>query len=156
MLIPATDASAVGVSGFMLTSLHIANTKSSQSLRSANDYLRDRVYIRRVKHSRPKRFTNWFLREWMGTLDVSQAALVEKTGLTKTAISLLYNDRQDYTPAIIQDVAEALNIAPYELLMHPENAMAIRSFRQDAFRVVETSKGIDRGESEIPSLKTGT
>jgi transcriptional regulator with XRE-family HTH domain len=102
-------------------------------------------------HSRPKRYTNWYLRDWMRTLHVRQADLVEKTDLNTTAVSLLCNDRQDYSPAIIRDVARAMNIAPYELLMHPEDAMALRQLRRNAVQVVETSKTLDS-----PREATGT
>lgn len=100
-------------------------------------------YARMADHSRPKRYTNWYLRDWMRTLSVRQADLIEKTDLNTTAVSLLYNDRQDYTPEIIRDVARALNLAPYELLMHPEDAMALRQLRRNAIQVVETSKTLD-------------
>lgn len=93
-----------------------------------------------MAHSRPKRFTNWYLREWMATMAVSQTVLSDRTELGKTAVSLLYNDRQDYTPAIVRDVASVLGIAPYELLMQPEDAMALRRLRQEALQVVENSR----------------
>lgn len=112
-----------------------------------------RCYIARVKHTRPKRYTNWYLRDWLAMLGVGQSQLVEKTDLSKTAVSLLYNDRQDYTPAIIRDVAMALNIAPHELLMHPEDAMALRQLRRDAFRVVESTRAFDEPAND---LGTGT
>ncbi|TKD50196.1 helix-turn-helix domain-containing protein [Sphingomonas baiyangensis] len=92
-----------------------------------------------MAHSRPKRFTNWYLREWLGTLGVSQADLVGKTDLSKTTISLLVNARQDYDPTIVQTIADALNVRPYELLMQPEDAMALRRLRKDAIEVVEHS-----------------
>lgn len=80
----------------------------------------------------------------MKTLRVKQSELIERTGWSKTQASLLFNDRQDYTPEIIRDAAEALHIQPYELLMHPEDAMALRALRNDALRVVETSRPLER------------
>ena len=124
------------------------------SLRHANDPARVKRYTRRVTHSRPKRFTNWYFREWMGTAGVNQAAIVERTTLSKTAVSLLANDRQDYTPEIIRDIAAALNIAAHELLMHPKDAMAFRALRADAVRIVEREAALsDKGES---TPRTGT
>lgn len=105
-----------------------------------------------MAHSRPKRFTNWYLREWVAATKVTQADLVGKTGYTKTAISLLMNDRQDYNPAYVRDLADALNIAPYELFMHPDDAMALRRLRKDAISVVENSRPIERAEGS----RTGT
>lgn len=114
-------------------------------LHPANDLpARHCYYANMAEHSRPKRFTNWYLRDWMKTLGIKQADLVEKTDLGTTAISLLYNDRQDYTPSIIRDVSSALNIAPYELLMHPDDAMALRQLRKDALQVVRSSEAFER------------
>lgn len=97
-----------------------------------------------TKHSRPKRYTNWYLREWLDACRMTQADLVGKTDYSKAQISLLYNDRQSYTPEIIRDMALALNIAPYELLMHPEDANALRRFRREALQVVHISEAFDR------------
>ncbi len=91
----------------------------------------------------------------MAALGISQADLVGKTGLNKTAISLPYNDRQDYSPEVVRDVAAALNIAIYELFMPPQDAMSIRAFHRDAIRVVAsgTRLGTPRPES---TERTGT
>lgn len=92
----------------------------------------------------------------METLRVNQAALIEKTGLSKTAISLLVNDRQDYTPEIIRDIADALNIATYELLMEPDDAMNLRALRNDAIRVVEHAASKRIREQADERKRTGT
>ena len=93
-----------------------------------------------MAHTRPKRYTNWYLRDWMRTLEVTQADLIERTDLSKTSVSLLCDDRQDYRPEVIRDMALALNIAPYELLMHPDDAMALRQLRRDAIQVVRNTR----------------
>ena len=143
-LMPTAAASADGDVGCsMRHSLHIANLETSGSLHHANDLADREWYTGRVNHSRPKRYTNWYLRAWMKATGVTQAVLISKTNLSKTAVSLLVNDRQDYTPEIIRDVALALNVAPHELLMDPEDAMALRALRQDALRVVEHGNHID-------------
>ena len=104
-------------------------------------------------HSRPKRFTNWYLRDWMAALHVSQADLVERTDLGKTAISLLCDDRQDYRPQIVEDIARALNIAPYELLMNPADAMSLRQLRNDALTVVRNTEKLAKRDGPP---RTGT
>ena len=91
----------------------------------------------------------------MATLGVNQATLIEKTGLSKTAISLLVNDRQDYTPEISRDVADALNIKRYELLMDPEDAMNLRALRTDALRVVQHAQALTQREGK-DGQRTGT
>lgn len=105
-----------------------------------------------MAHSRPTRFTNWYLADWLRTTGVSQAQLVGKTELSKTAVSLLVNSRQDYDPMIVQTIADALNIRPYELLMHPDDAMALRRLRNDAIEVVQNSASF--GEAK-PSESKG-
>jgi len=124
-------------------------------LHIANDAKAGPVYVARVSKTRPKRYTNWFLREWMRTLKVNQAKLVEDTGYSKTTVSLLYNDQQDYSPSIVRDVASALKIPHYELLMHPDDAMAMRQLRKDALRVVENSKRLDN-VVELPQRSGAT
>lgn len=83
---------------------------------------------------------NWFLKEWMDTLDVNQAEMIRRTGWSKASASQLYNNKQDYSPKVVNEAADALNVAPYELLMKPETAMALRRLRADAFRVVEDGR----------------
>ncbi len=89
----------------------------------------------------------------MGTLGVTQAKLITLTDYSKTTVSLLVNDRQDYTPEIIRDISKALEIAPFELLMHPSEAMALRALRADAFKVIQHSKPLNRDEA---TERTGT
>jgi transcriptional regulator with XRE-family HTH domain len=84
---------------------------------------------------------NWYLREWMESLGVKQAEMIRRTDWSKATMSQLYNNKQDYSPKIVNEAALALNVAPYELLMRPDTAMALRRLRQDALRVVEEGMG---------------
>lgn len=87
----------------------------------------------------------------MATLEVSQTDLVRETDMNKTAVSLLYNDQQDYSPTIIRDIARALNIQPYELLMHPEDAMTLRRLIVEGERVSDLGKRL-----QLVADRTGT
>lgn len=90
---------------------------------------------------------NWYLREWMDHLSVKQAEICRRTGWSKASASQLYNNVQDYSPKIVNEAAQALNVAPYELLMRPEQAMALRRLRAEALRVVEDSRTLaEEGE----------
>lgn len=91
---------------------------------------------------------NWFLREWMDHLGVSQADIIKRTGWSKATASQLYNNKQDYSPKLVNEAANALNAAPYELLMRPEAAMAIRRLRQDAIRVVADTELLEEQERQ--------
>jgi len=90
------------------------------------------------------RFTNWYLAEWLAYLGMSQAQLVREADLDKTTVSLLVNARQDYSPELTQAIADAMNIAVYELFMPPEEAAALKQLRRDALQVVRTSTALER------------
>lgn len=89
----------------------------------------------------------------MAAQGVTQSDIVAKTELSKAVVSLLVNDQQDYGPAIIRDIAAALNIAPFELLMHPQDAMGLRQLRRDAIQVVKSSEALERASD---TERTGT
>ena len=86
----------------------------------------------------PKGQVNWYLREWMAALGVAkQTEMMARTGWSKATMSQLYSGKQDYSPKIVNDAARALNVEPYELLMPPEMAFALRRQREDALRIVQ-------------------
>ena len=82
---------------------------------------------------------NWYLREWMDMLGVNQAEMIRRTDWSKATASQLYNNIQDYSPKIVNEAAKALNVAPFELLMKPEEAMALRRQRDAALTIVAVS-----------------
>jgi transcriptional regulator with XRE-family HTH domain len=116
---------------------------------------------RRYTHNRnmarrgiPKQI-NWYLREWMAARGIKkQTDMMELTGWSKATMSQLYNGMQDYSPKIIAEAADALKVSHYELLMHPEEANALRRLRQDALRVVENTRRLDEAVS-AEERKTG-
>lgn len=150
---PAT-ADSSDVLGFsMHLCSHITNFVSSGIVRT---WRNDKFY--RVSHNRnmarrgiPKGAVNWFLREWMDYLGVRQAQMIERTDWSKATASQLYTGKQDYSPKVVNEAAKALHVAPYELLMRPEDAMAIRRIRQEALRIVEGSKDVPPPASERKS-----
>ena len=91
---------------------------------------------------------NWYLREWMDHLGVKQRDMVERAGWSKATASQLYNGDQDYSPRVVGQASVALNVAPFELLMKPEQAMALRRLRSEALRVVEHTAELDGAFSE--------
>lgn len=90
-----------------------------------NDPLRSRAYHRRM--GQPKH--DWYLREWCAALQKTQANIVRDLEWNKARVSFLWNGKQPYTRDILNDLADYLRLQPYELLMHPEDAMAIRRLR---------------------------
>jgi transcriptional regulator with XRE-family HTH domain len=72
---------------------------------------------------------DWYLKEWLDSLQMSQADLVRATDYPKAKVSDLVRGEQRYNRDILNDIAKALNIYPYELLMSPENAMTLRQMK---------------------------
>jgi len=81
----------------------------------------------------PKAQPVWYLPEWMDACGIkSQAEMARLAGWSKATMSQLYNQQQDISTPILAAAAEALKVEPFELLMHPERAMAMRKFRETA------------------------
>lgn len=78
---------------------------------------------------------DWYLPEWMETLVVSQADLCRETGFPKAKMSELVNGKSRYNRDVVNVLAKALKIAPHELLMHPQDAFALRRLRESAIRI---------------------
>lgn len=95
----------------------------------------------------PKGPPKWYLREWMAACGVKkQTEMMKLTGWSKATMSQLYNFKQDYSPTILDDAARALQAEPWELLMPPERAFAMRGFRETARAIVNND----------PPARTGT
>ncbi len=89
------------------------------------------------KRSTPPRLLShhWFLTEWAERLGVRQVDAVNHLGWSKAQASDLWTGKQRYTQDLIDEVAAWLRLQPYELLMPPEDALAIRQMRQSAARL---------------------
>ena len=97
--------------------------------------------------------SDWYLREWMKSLKVSQAKLARECDWTPSTMHGIYHGRTSYYRDIVNLIALKLNIEPYELLMPPETAFALRRQREDSLRIVE---GTAKLREVPPSEKTGT
>jgi transcriptional regulator with XRE-family HTH domain len=99
---------------------------------------------------------DWFLKEWLKTTGKKQADVARDLDWNKAKVSLTLHGKQAYDRDDINEMSAYLNIAPYELLMHPQDAMALRRLRQDALRIAadqgpEDSRE-DEGEQKFVSL----
>lgn len=83
---------------------------------------------------------DWYFKDWLDTLRVRQARVVEMTGWSKGKVSKLVNGGADYDRRSLNGAAQALNLQPYELLMHPEDAMRIRRLRETALSIAADNK----------------
>lgn len=96
---------------------------------------------------------DWYLKDWMKALGVSQAELCRRTDYPKAKLSELASGKQRYNRDILNDVSTALHLRPFELLMHPDDAMAIRRVRDDAARIASV-RLVD--EKQPGNERTGT
>jgi len=103
----------------------------------------------------PKGQINWFLREWMEACDLkgrgAQTKMMERTGWSKATMSQLFNGTQDYSPKVVNEAAKALSAEPWELLMPPEQAFALRQLKSSARQIVTLAH-----DAEEASKRTGT
>jgi len=100
----------------------------------------------------PQTDSNWFLREWMDALGKTQADMMRMAGWSKATASQLYNGKQDYSPKVVNQAAEALHCRPWELLMHYEDAMAIRRMRTAALQIVKDSTPADTAPPPVRAV----
>lgn len=92
------------------------------------------------KKANPKAVgADWYLPEWMSTIGISQADLARDCGWNNSTMHGIYHGRTAYYREIVNLIADKLKIRPYELLMHPDEANAMRQLRKEALKVVEAS-----------------
>lgn len=75
---------------------------------------------------------DWHLTDWMASTETSQADLCRATGFPKAKMSELATGVSRYNRDVVNTLSRALNIRPYELLMHPDDANAIKRLRDSA------------------------
>jgi len=71
----------------------------------------------------------------MDTLGVRQVDMQRDAGWSKATASQLYTGVQSYSPKVVNEAAAVLNVKPYELLMHPSDAMALRRLKGAAMQI---------------------
>jgi hypothetical protein len=79
---------------------------------------------------------DWYLKEWLATLGRKQADIVRDLGWNKARISLMLRGKQPYDRDSLNELAIYLHLQPHELLMHPDDAMALRQMRKAASEIV--------------------
>jgi transcriptional regulator with XRE-family HTH domain len=84
---------------------------------------------------------DWHLREWMAHLGKRQASLVNELGWTKNRANIVWHGRQPYKRSLVNEISRWLGIRPYELLMAPREAEALRRLRQSAAVIAAEEEG---------------
>lgn len=102
---------------------------------------------------------DWYFKQWLEHLKVRQADVVKDLEWNKSKASLMFNDKQRYHRDDINQVSTYLKIEPFELLLPPERAMALRQYRASAEQIVtlahESEQAADSAVVKIGS-RTGT
>lgn len=95
---------------------------------------------------------DWYLKEWLRTLGKKQSDIVNDLDWNKAKVSLTASGKQPYTRDDVNEISLYLNLLPYELLMHPEDAMALRRLRQEMMRLAyeEVTRQQDNEPTEVP------
>lgn len=79
---------------------------------------------------------NWYLQEWLAHFGKRQAALTNELGWNKSRANFYWHGRQGYRREVVNEIAAWLGIKPYELLMPPSEAIALRRLRETAAMIV--------------------
>lgn len=82
-----------------------------------------------------KPYDDWFLKEWMRSKRMTNKILQENAGWTYRITSQLVNRKTRWNRDHLILAAKILQIRPYELMMHPDDANAIKRFRAEALTV---------------------
>jgi len=117
----------------------------AQSLGGRNDFVGGDAYYPRM--APPPRF-DWFLKEWLKATQKKQADIVRDLDWNKAKVSLMIRGLQPYTREEVNELATYLNIRPHELLMHPDDAHALRRLRAEMIRLAHETE-----EAEAPRKK---
>lgn len=89
---------------------------------------------------------DWYFKQWLDHLGVTQADIVKALDWNKSKASLMANDKQRYHRDDVNAVAAYLHIEPFELLLPPDRAMALRQYRANAETIVRLAS-----QGEVPS-----
>ena len=82
---------------------------------------------------------DWYLKEWLRHFGKKQVALINELGWTRNKANKVFHGRQPYRREFVNEVAEWLGIRPFELLMPPPEAEALRRIRTTAAMIVAES-----------------
>jgi transcriptional regulator with XRE-family HTH domain len=83
---------------------------------------------------------DWYLRQWLATIGLTQQALADAADWQKSKVSRLVSGFTPYDRDIVNTIADVLHIQPFELLLDPAEVMAIRRMRESAIRIAADTR----------------
>lgn len=99
---------------------------------------------------------DWRLREWLAYFQKNQASLTRELGWNKQKANYAFHGRQEYRREMVNQVAAWLGIEPFELLMRPSEALALRRLRETAALIVAEDAAPFEPPPAHRTTKTGT
>lgn len=84
--------------------------------------------------------SDWYLRAWAERVGKRQSDMVRDLGMMKNSAHRIWHSKQPYRRDIVNVMAKWLGVRPYELLMPPEEALALRRIRESAQAIVAESE----------------
>lgn len=98
---------------------------------------------------------DWYLKEWLRTLGKKQADIARDLDWNKARVSLMIRGEQQYTREAVNELSAYLNLRPYELLMHPDDAMSLRRLRAEMVRLAHENPEESRIEAPPQKVSLG-
>lgn len=93
---------------------------------------------------------DWYFREWLAASGKRQKDVVKDLDWNKAKASLLASGKQSYSREDVNEIAAYLNVRPFELLMHPDDAHAMRRLKAEMIRLVHENRELE-DELNAPS-----
>lgn len=90
----------------------------------------------------------WYAREWLEHYGKIQADLIRDLNWPRAKASDIWNG-QPYRQELVDELAPYLNLKPYEMLLPPEMALAIRSLRVMAGRIASEDADSEAAKPRI-------
>ena len=78
---------------------------------------------------------DWYLADWLASKNMNQADLCRATGFPKAKVSELVTGKSRYNRDVVNTISAAMQIDPFELLMHPADANRIKRLRETALEI---------------------
>lgn len=128
---------------------YLNESRKHECLGWRNDFTGQPCYPFRMAAPR----NDWYLKEWLKALNKRQADIARDLDMNKAKVSLTAAGKQPYDRDAVNAIADYLNIRPYELLMHPDDAMTLRKLRADVLKLASTSTALESAEAERPLKK---
>jgi hypothetical protein len=91
---------------------------------------------------------DWYVKEWLAYYGKKQSDVVKDLDWNKAKISLTASGKQPYDRDDVNEIATWLNLEPFELLLPPDRAMAIRQYRASAEQIVTLAHDTEPAKPE--------